>query len=160
MAEVIVHGMAELTQKLQGFAPLLQRKAMTKVVRAGGQIVVKAARGKVNRISGRLARSIRTTVVRRSGGMQVIARVIAGRRVKKDDPYYALFVERGTKPHEIRPKGKKSLFLAGLMREQVKHPGAKAKPFLQPALEENAEAILAAMQEELAEQIEQLGRAL
>ena len=155
MAGEIVHGMRELMAGFGNFPEKLQRKAMTKVMRAGGRPIVLAARGKVARVSGALARSIRVTVVRRRG--VVIARIIAGRRVKKDDPFYAWMVEGGTKPHEIRPKGSKSLFFAGLFSEVVQHPGAKAKPYLLPALEEAAQAAVDAMQAELAEQIEALG---
>ena len=156
MAGEVIQGMRELMQNLGQFPEKLQRKSMTSVMRAGGRPIVRRARGKVAKVSGKLSRSIRVTVVRR--GTKVIARIIAGRRVKKDDPYYALFVERGTQPHEIRPKGKKSLFLAGLFSEVVQHPGAKAKPYLLPALEEAAAEAVAAMQAELAAQIEKLGR--
>jgi len=150
-----VQGMRELMAGFDALPALLQRKVMTQVMRAGGRPIVRRARGKVHNVSGRLARSIRVTVVRRAG--QVIARIVAGRNLKKDDPYYAVMVELGTKPHEIRPAGKKSLFLAGLFAEVVQHPGAKAEPFLLPALEEGADEALAAMQEELGAQIEALG---
>ena len=77
MAGEIVHGMRELMAGFGNFPEKLQRKAMTKVMRAGGRPIVLAARGKVARVSGALARSIRVTVVRRRG--VVIARIIAGR---------------------------------------------------------------------------------
>lgn len=53
---------------------------------------------------------------------------------------YAAFVEFGTKPHVIRPKGKKALsFFVGGQRITVKsvnHPGTRAKPFVRPAFED------------------------
>jgi hypothetical protein len=155
MAEEIVHGMRELARAMRDWPEKLQRQAMTPVLRRGGVVVRDIARIKVRKVSGRLARSIRVTIVRRGGWLT--ARVIAGRNKKKDDPFYALMVELGTKPHEIRPKGAKSLFLAGLFREVVQHPGAHAEPFLGPALEEGAAAALDAMQDELAWQVTRYG---
>ena len=50
---------------------------------------------------------------------------------------YAIGVEKGTRPHTIRPKNKKMLYWQGASHpvRQVNHPGSKAKPFLIPALE-------------------------
>lgn len=83
---------------------------------------------------------------------------------------YALHVEYGTKPHEIRPKanrasfgpnqsgynsqntkpGKRALRWPGgaggaggwAFAKVVKHPGTAAKPFLRPALTANRDAII------------------
>jgi HK97 gp10 family phage protein len=147
MDEPVVHGMRELFQTMDAFPERLQRRSMVRVMRAGGNVVVIAARQRVRKRSGKLARTVRVVLKRR--GEVWTARVIAGRNVKKDDAYYSLFLEKGTKPHEIRPAGKKSLFIAGLFAEVVHHPGAKAAPFLGPALEENVEQIVDAMQAEL-----------
>lgn len=48
---------------------------------------------------------------------------------------YAIFVELGTKPHDIFPRTKKALFWEGADHPvtHVSHPGTKAKPFLRPA---------------------------
>ena len=153
--EFVIQGMRELAMNLDQFPEKLKRKALDRVLRRGGRYVSLLAKELVPVRSGALRRSIRVTIVRR--GNFVTARVIAGRRVKKDDPYYAWMVEGGTKPHEIRPKGKKSLFLAGLFSEVVKHPGARARPYLGPALEKGAETALELMRDELADQIERLG---
>lgn len=152
--EIVISGMRELALALDAFPDKLQKKALDKVLKRGGRYIVNVAKNLVPVRSGKLRRSIRVTLVRKNG--QLIARVIAGRRVKKDDPYYAWMVEAGTKPHEIRPRGKKSLFLAGLFSEVVKHPGSEAHPFLGPALEQGAETALELMKDELAAQVEQL----
>jgi HK97 gp10 family phage protein len=154
VAEEIVHGMRELAAKLLDFPEKLQRRSMSAVMRAGGRPVRDAARRLVSKRSGKLSRSIRVSVKRRGG--KFIAQIIAGRARKKDDPFYALFVEKGTKAHEIRPKNRKSLFIAGLFKEEVKHPGAKPQPFLAPALKQAADAAVQAMQEELSKQIERI----
>jgi HK97 gp10 family phage protein len=153
MAGEVIEGLRELETELLQFPAKLQRKVLAKVMRAGGAIVRDLARGKVRSRSGRLAKSIRVTIVRNRKTGQLTARIIAGRRKAKNDPYYALMVEGGTEPHEIRPKGKKSLFLAGIFSELVQHPGADAKPFLGPALEEGAGRVLAALQEALAREV-------
>lgn len=148
MADEVVHGMRELIETLQQFPDNLQRQSMRKVMRAGGQVVVLAARQRVPvGETGRLKRSIRMRIGRRGGNWT--ATVLAGRARGKDDPFYAAMVEKGTKAHEIRPAGAKSLFIAGLLREVVHHPGARPKRYLGPALEENVEQVVDAMQEEL-----------
>ena len=45
---------------------------------------------------------------------------------------YAIIVEKGSKPHIIRPKNKKALYWEGAKRpvKLVNHPGSRAKPFL------------------------------
>ena len=50
---------------------------------------------------------------------------------------YAVIVEKGSKPHIIRPKNKKALYWKGAKRpvKLVNHPGSKAKPYLIPAFE-------------------------
>ena len=62
---------------------------------------------------------------------------------------YALHVEYGTKPHEIRPKNKRALRWASAggkngwaFAKVVKHPGTAPKPFLRPALTANRDAII------------------
>jgi HK97 gp10 family phage protein len=149
-----IQGLDEVLRNLNALPELLQKKALTRVARAGGRVVLLRARSKIHSISGRLARSGRVSVLRR--GDQMIARVKFGRNVKKDDPYYAVMLEKGTKPHEIRPAGAASLFLAGLFREVVQHPGAQPRPFLGPSLEEAQDDVLAAMQKELVDQVDEL----
>jgi len=50
---------------------------------------------------------------------------------------YAMPVEYGSRPHDIRPKDKKALaFEKGgekVVVKRVKHPGNKAQPFMEPA---------------------------
>lgn len=53
---------------------------------------------------------------------------------------YARTIEEGSKPHTIKPRTKKALYWNGASHpvRQVKHPGTKAYPFLQPALEKES----------------------
>jgi hypothetical protein len=48
---------------------------------------------------------------------------------------YAVYVYYGTKPHTIRPKKKKALKTPYGVYAKVQHPGTKANPYLDNALE-------------------------
>lgn len=51
---------------------------------------------------------------------------------------YAIFVHEGTKPHIIRPKNKKGLAnkkTGAFFGKEVHHPGTKANPYLQNAVD-------------------------
>lgn len=59
--------------------------------------------------------------------------------------HIAQFVEFGTRPHIIRaPRGKK-LYLGGRFVRSVRHPGARAKPFLHPAFKASRDRAVAAI---------------
>jgi HK97 gp10 family phage protein len=59
---------------------------------------------------------------------------------------YAIYVEKGTPAHIIRPKNKKMLSWVPqsgqrIFARVVHHPGTKAQPFLTPAAEDNINKI-------------------
>ena len=62
---------------------------------------------------------------------------------------YAIIVEKGSKPHIIRPKNKKALYWEGASRpvKMVNHPGSKAKPFLIPAFESEKDKFIENLKE-------------
>ena len=91
-------------------------------------------------VSGDLQKSIRVGVTAKKG--KVVASVRAG---GKGDVFYAGMVEFGTARHWIKPKNRKSLFLAGLFKEAIEHPGAKRKPFMRPAMDSRAEDAVEAL---------------
>ena len=88
---------------------------------------------------GALRDSIRVSVRTKRG--KVIASIKAGNK----QAYYAHMVEFGTASHWLKPKNRKSLFLAGLFKEAIKHPGAKRKPFMRPAIDGRAEDAVEAL---------------
>ncbi len=49
---------------------------------------------------------------------------------------YAVYVYYGTKPHTIRPKRKKALKTPYGIFTKVQHPGTKAQPYLDDALDD------------------------
>lgn len=62
---------------------------------------------------------------------------------------YAIYVEKGTKAHIIRPKRKKFLYWQGASHpvKKVNHPGTKAKPFLIPAFKKEVPKFLEDLKE-------------
>ena len=62
---------------------------------------------------------------------------------------YAVIVEKGSKAHVIRPKNKKALYWKGATHpvKQVNHPGSKAKPYLEPALESEKDKFIENLKE-------------
>ena len=62
---------------------------------------------------------------------------------------YAIMVEKGTKAHLIKPKNKKMLYWKGASHpvRLVRHPGSRAKPFLEPAFEKEKDQFLEKLKE-------------
>lgn len=62
---------------------------------------------------------------------------------------YAVIVEKGSRPHIIRPKNKKALYWKGAKRpvKLVSHPGSKAKPYLEPAFESEKDKFIENLKE-------------
>lgn len=166
---VPVAGLAELQRNLDELPAKIERNIMRGALRAGANVIADEARRLVPVQSGQLKESIRVSVRPLPGG-RIVATVKAGGRFKvykggtaikgapyKTDrkyggvdyhaPYYAHFVEFGTSRHWIKPRNRKSLFIAGLLREVVDHPGARPKPFMRPAFDGKAQAAIEAMAE-------------
>lgn len=142
MADIEIKGAAELQRALAQLPAKLEARVSRQALRAGAKIIEQEAKARVPVNEGKLRASIRVSTGIRNG--VVNAQVKAGGR-KKGDPFYAHFVEFGTKPHEIKPRRFKSLFIAGLMRKIVQHPGAKAKPFMKPAFDAKAQEAVGAV---------------
>lgn len=112
---------------------VIDRNLQRRVVRAGGKPIREEARRLCPVLSGELKKSIQTRVTTRR---KVYTLAAVGAR-----QHHAHLVEFGTAPHYI-PLRKSQR--RGLNRG-VKHPGAKAKPFLRPAFDSKKdEAIEAA----------------
>jgi len=69
-------------------------------------------------------------------------------KTKDENPFYAHFVEYGTRPHSLGYKGK---FVSG---KGAMHPGAKATPYVRPALDSKAQEIVRVMLDDLGKYIE------
>lgn len=150
-----VTGYEEAYQRVKNLADVNERrKIMRGAVRAAGSVVRKAARQAVPQgtqtrqtkfgtiAPGALKKSIAVAVnvdrggdlSRSLGTFSIRGGVIAGNR--KKGIYWAGFVERGTKSHEIKPRGRAIRFMVGetaVFARGIRHPGAKANDFMRRA---------------------------
>lgn len=137
MAEVQtrVEGLSEILRALDALPERLERT----VVRAGLRDAIKTIAADLgSRVvaitrTGALAKSLRIRTRKKQGQPHVMLQL--GDKVA----FYAHMVERGTRPHEIRPAGARSLFFAGRARTLVNHPGAPGRFVVKAAYEAKAE---------------------
>lgn len=138
-----------IDEMLRSLPEKIARRILNKALRSGGAVYQHRARANLaNHIrSGRLAESIRVSLSRRRGVTTL--RIRAGGKGKWGDAFYAGFVELGTKPHLIKPKRRRSLFLSGIFRELVNHPGAQAVEFMGDAYQEATQQAIDTIANEL-----------
>ena len=158
MSEIEVTGLAGL----QALLDELPARVEGNVVRGGLRAAAKVVEAEAKRLcpvgkSGDLRESIRVSLRSKHG--RISATVKAGNA----RAFYAHMVEFGTARHWIKPKNRKSLFVAGLLREAVDHPGAKKEPFMRPAIDGKAneaiDAMAAYLRERIPKEIDKAGKA-
>jgi len=144
-----IGGLKELQLLLDQLPAKVEKNIMTGALRAGAKLILMTARANVpvatpnqrNQMlyggyAGALRDSLRLSSQFRNG--QVVVSIKAGGKTKRGgDAYYARFVEYGTSSHRIRAKAGGKLFFGGKFHTEIMHPGAKPKPFMRPALDEN-----------------------
>jgi HK97 gp10 family phage protein len=134
----------EALRALERLERLTKKRVTQKVLRRAGAPIRAEAKSLVPVKSGELKRSIRTYVsVRRFGG--------TGRVESRER--YAHLVELGTKPHYQTRKLKHEK-----RKRRVKHPGAKAKPFLRPAFDNRRDQSVSIARKTLHDEIRNLNR--
>jgi len=111
---------------------------MRSAMRAGVNVLKAAAIDNIPVDTGALRRSVKVST--RSSRGVVSAKVSAGGK----DAWYARFVEFGTAAHVIKAKPGRFLSIGGAYLTSVNHPGARAKPFMRPALDNKADDALRA----------------
>jgi HK97 gp10 family phage protein len=155
MANVQIKGGEELAAALRDFPVKFEVKVMTAALREGAMEIESRAKLNVPVRTGKLRKSIkiRRRTNKRSGYINLL--VTAGDR-KKHGAFYAHMVEFGTQPHEIAPKTAKSLFIAGLLRQIVQHPGAKPSGFMRRAFDEGNQPALARITDRVARGVKTL----
>lgn len=159
-----VSGVAAVLAKLKQADEKVAKKALRAGVSKAGQLLKRAAKGKVVRKSGHLARSMYSKVKTfrntgrviavvgpRTGMKQTVVR--DGRSVLSNPTRYAHLVELGTKPHAI---GRGSNSRKGIQTGRI-HPGSKPQPFLEPSLAEQRPAMAYAVEHALVDAIRRLG---
>lgn len=154
MIEKQITGLDELYRSLQDLPVKIERNVMRGALRAGIGRYRDLARARVPEDSGDLKSSIRIRFARRSERFGwVRGYLVAGNK----KAFYAHMIEFGTAshyegigttvggPYRIVARLAGSLFLGGIFRSQVTHPGIKPQPFMRPALDQGTdEAIRAA----------------
>jgi HK97 gp10 family phage protein len=143
-----VSGLADLNKALQALPLKIERNALRGAVRAGVKEFQTRARANVPVDSGALRKSIKIKTSARGG--QVKATLRAGDKTA----WYAHLVEFGTKAHFIGPRVAKALAFLGVTVQGVQHPGAKARPFMRPALDGGQRAAVEATAAYLRRRIE------
>ncbi len=149
--DIEIKGLSELQALLDELPTTME----VKVVRGGLRAAAKVIEAEAKRLcpmgrTGLLRSSIHTTMRSKRG--HITATVKAGGK----EAWYAHFVEYGTSRHFIKPKNRKSLFLAGLERKVADHPGAQRKPFMRPAIDAKREEATVAMAEYIRNRIDKL----
>lgn len=165
MTEIRIKGLDELQKFLDEFPVNVQNNIMRGALRAGMKVVKDKAKMSIEGKSGELASGLRIYTRLREGVIR--ASLVTGGY----HGYVAMWVEFGTRPHliKVQEDEKKINYRLSAKRGQlvresmttinrrsliignnfvgpvVKHPGAKPKPFLRPALDtEGTKAVVAA----------------
>lgn len=157
MANVEIKGGAELAAALREFPVKFEVQVMGAALREGAKEIETRAKQHVPVRTGKLRDSIK--IRRRTAKARgfINLQVVAGDR-KKGGAFYAHMVEFGTQPHEIRPKNAKSLFVSGLLRQVVQHPGAKPSAFMRRSFDEGNQPALVRVTDRVAKGIERLAK--
>jgi HK97 gp10 family phage protein len=170
-----IKGGAEMQRFLDTLPAKVERNIMRSALRAGAKPIAAAAKANVPVLDGDLRDSIRISTSAKGG--TVTASVKAGSK----KAWYWRFVEFGTAAHLISvPESEKTIntrkgvhfgkavsmttinrlvlkignFFVG---PTVMHPGAKAKPFMRPALDSQANAALIATGEQVRKRLTKEG---
>ena len=157
-----VKGLSALQALLDTLPVKIEKNIMRGALRAGAKPVAEAARNGIHSVHGDLAKSIRVTTRVKNG--TVIASVSTkGLKIANK----ALWVEYGTKPHYIsvqqsekptyttRRGQTRTVSMTTINRNSLKigsnfvgptvhHPGAQQKPYMRPALDNNAQGAVVA----------------
>lgn len=123
-----IEGIDEVRAALRALPAKIERNVIRGGLRAAAKIVADEAKRLVPVRRGFLKKSIRISS-RAKNGIVTVSVKAGGKGAR-----HAHLVERGTKPHLIGRKGFKSA--------PIRHPGARAKPYMKPAFERKVRAAL------------------
>jgi len=143
MSELHVKGLSELQKFLTELPVKMEANIMRGAMRAG----IKPIRAEAKAL---LASNGSVDTAQLQKGLKVSARsrggkVSASLRVTGKHGHVAYWLEyTGAAPHLITGKNRKGLSFGGMFFQSVNHPGFKARPFMRPALDAQAQnAVLA-----------------
>lgn len=153
MAELVMEGWAELKARFAALPEKMVKQVLDPSMRQAANIVKDAARENFDRgdpypneISGWLRKSIRT-VKRRGSSTRVVYNVVAGSAYQvegseKIHPSYAVWVERGHLIVTGKALGGSNKAAQRAGRVAAGAASAAPHPFMQPAIEQNAQVAL------------------
>lgn len=151
--EMKITGFDELLNKMDKLPPLLHKRILRASGRRAMKLVLETAKGIVPVRTGRLRDAIKITTRQNRQRRQLDI------RVGPSNIPYAHLVEDGTSSHTI--KVKKASFLGWGNKTfgiKVDHPGAKAQPYMRPALDENRDKIISFLKVDLKKSIDRAVR--
>jgi HK97 gp10 family phage protein len=148
------YALQPLQKQMKANAPRL-RSNKNKDGRTG--LLRKAIAVKAKKYGGRNKKKILGLV-----GPKFSTKLILKNGLKIEPFRYAHLVERGAAPHKVSPRGKekRKSFVGPIMPGRFKswmHPGAKAKPFMKPALDAVGSQIFNRFAEKMKEIISSMG---
>jgi HK97 gp10 family phage protein len=129
-----IKGMAELQKLLDTLPAKLETSIIRGALRAGAKSILETAKQNVPSDTGELRDGLKIVTRKRGGQVQAIIKA-TGKHA-----YLANWVEFGTRGHRIPGP----LQFNGAMLAGVDHPGARARPFLRPALDQNVNTSISA----------------
>jgi HK97 gp10 family phage protein len=154
--EINIVGGKQLAKFLAELPIKIEKNIMRSALRAGAKVVLDEAKANVAVENGDLKSSGRVSTNSKKG------RVEASAKFGNKKAWYGRFVEYGTAPHLI--KGKNGGMLRFTARDgkqveirQVNHTGAKAKPYLRPALDSKAEESTRAVANKIRQRLTEQG---
>lgn len=139
MADTVhVKGLADLQRLLDTLPAKIERNVLRGALRAGANVLMPIAAANIRSRSGETARSLKVRSDARGG------RVTGSVYTKY---FVARFLEYGTKAHLIHAANRQALSFGGGIYEFVRHPGARPRPFLRPALDTHGQSAVVAVGE-------------
>lgn len=169
MAEIHVTGLADLQKMLDTLPAKIERNILRGALRAGVKRIKDAAvancpvgmpSGEGRRLYGLHEGSLRDSIrvgTRSKGGVVTATVKAGGRTAKGGDVFYAHIIEfTGAVAHQVPALsllGKVFLNIGGGVYRSAKHPGMRPKPFMRPALDQQANAAVVAAAEYMKERL-------
>lgn len=132
-------GGAELQKLLDQLPAKMEANIVRAGMRAGANVLKEAIQEGAPVHLGDLKESVRVSTRLNKGAVSVKV------KIGNKKAWYAGLVEFGTKPHEIVAGDGNSLFIRGIFKKSVQHPGARAHPFIRPALDANGQKAMGTM---------------
>lgn len=158
-----IRGVDEAMRNLKDLDEKIRRRIVTAAVRAGSRVIIKEARARAPRRTGKLAKNIRATVNRDRITGTIKARIrpkpTKAQKAAGKGAWYAHMVIGGTKPHRIprddETRGSKYIKIGpNQYRYSADHPGIQGNNFMEQAASAAFQPSLIAFRHKYTEQLD------